>query len=176
MVIKVEMGEGVVSEAPNIITTVGCGSCVVVVLYDARRKVGGLAHVMLPEEYKDEGGRMKDEGKDKVSDSSLIPHPSPFMNASTAIPAILEEMLKKGCSRRNITAKIAGGAKMFSSYAEFPAGIGEQNVKSIRQLLERERIPLTGFDVGGRHGRSLEFYLDSGRVVVKAFGKEDREI
>ena len=65
---------------------------------------------------------------------------------------------------------------MFSTYAEFPAGIGEQNVKSIRRLLERERIPLIGFDVGGKHGRSVEFYLDSGRVVVKAFGREDREI
>ena len=65
---------------------------------------------------------------------------------------------------------------MFASYAEFPAGIGEQNVKNVRQMLVNQAIPLTGFDVGGKHGRSVEFYLDSGRVVVKAFSKEDREI
>ena len=176
MIIKVEMGEGAVSESPNIITTVGCGSCVVLALYDARRKIGGLAHVMLPEKIKNTEFRTQNsEGKHS---GFLIPA-SGFIDcqfASTAIPALLEEMRKRGCSRQNITAKIVGGARMFSSYAEFPAGIGEQNVAAVRRALEKEGMSLVGWDTGGQHGRSVEFYLDSGRVVVKSFGRENREI
>ncbi len=30
------------------LTTIGLGSCVAIVLYDAQARVGGLAHVLLP--------------------------------------------------------------------------------------------------------------------------------
>jgi len=42
--------------------------------------------------------------------------------------------------------------------------------------LRRERIPLIGEDVGGHHGRTVKFELNSGRLLVKAIGKTDREI
>ena len=34
--------------ARGTITTIGLGSCVAIVLYDAAARVGGLAHVLLP--------------------------------------------------------------------------------------------------------------------------------
>ena len=52
----------------------------------------------------------------------------------------------------------------------------EQNILSIRHILRGEQIPLVGEDTGGHHGRSVEFHLDSGRVIVTAIGKEDREV
>lgn len=65
---------------------------------------------------------------------------------------------------------------MFSSYSGVIAGIEEQNVTSVKNILKSEQIPLAGMDTGGRHGRGVEFYLSSGRVVVKAFEREDKEI
>ena len=34
--------------AEDVLVTVGLGSCVAIVLYDAEARVGGLAHVLLP--------------------------------------------------------------------------------------------------------------------------------
>ena len=65
---------------------------------------------------------------------------------------------------------------MFSCYEDTHTGIGEQNITSIRRILRRERIPLIGEDTGGHHGRSVEFHLDSGKVIVTAIGKPEKEI
>lgn len=65
---------------------------------------------------------------------------------------------------------------MFPSYSASSAGIGKQIVERVMDVLKREGIPVAGRDTGGRHGRNVEFHLDSGRVVVTAFGMEDREI
>ena len=170
MIIKIGMGEGIVAEAPHIIESVGIGSCVAVTLYDLMRKAGGLAHIKLPQLISDCRFQISD-----LNSAILTPH-SAFEFADTAIPALLEELRKKGCSRQNIVAKIAGGAKMFPSYSIADAGIGEQIVRRVRHLLKKEGIPLKGRETGGSHGRSVEFYLETGKVVVKAFEREEKEI
>ena len=65
---------------------------------------------------------------------------------------------------------------MFPSYSDTSMGIGEQNIVSIRRLLEKEHIPIVGLDVGGNHGRNVEFRLESGRIIVTALGKEDKDL
>lgn len=166
-ILKVGMGEGIAAESPHIIKTEGCGSCVILTLYDAQRNVGAMAHIMLPSATKDASFKMQDA----TCNPQLV-----FQFADTAVPALLEEMLKRGCSRKNIIAKIAGGARMFPSYSGSSAGIGEQNVRSVRMHLEKDRISINGFDTGGSHGRNVMFYLDTGRMVVSGIGMHDREI
>lgn len=163
MFITVGMGEGAVAEAPHIIKAIGCGSCVILILYEWRRKVGGLAHIMLP-------------GKAALARGPAPDVEDAFQYADTAIYSLLEEMRKIGASRKDIVARMAGGAEMFPSYSVADAGIGRRNVESVRDILRREGIHLAGWDTGGRHGRNVEFHLDSGKVVVTAFGKADKEI
>lgn len=105
-----------------------------------------------------------------TNDYSLV-----YQCSVTALPAMLEEMRRLGCQRQNIIARIAGGTRMFPSYA-CPVGIGEQNIRSVMSSLEEHGIPLKGRDTGGSHGRSVVFHLESGRVVVKGFEKDDKEI
>ena len=50
--IKVGMADLNLCQAPDAITTLGLGSCVGVVLYDANTKIAGLVHVMLPDSTK----------------------------------------------------------------------------------------------------------------------------
>jgi chemotaxis protein CheD len=185
MIIQVRMGEGVVMESPHIIKSVGLGSCAAVTLYDTRRRIGGLAHIMLPEAIKREDEKMKrqklrrceDEKNLNFSTSDFLHlSSSTYQYADTAIPALLEVMRKRGTDIQDIVAKAVGGARMFSHYEGLGAGIGEQNIMSVRELLKKKRIPLIREDTGGNHGRSVEFYLYSGRVVIKAVEKEDREI
>lgn len=164
MIINVEMGEGAVSKSPDVILSQGVGSCVVLTLYDAKTNIGGLAHIMMPLSVAQD---FSPPVKAKASGYSF---------ADTAIPALLDEMIKIGASGHGIYAKIIGGAKMFSSYADIKSCIGEENIREVKRILRKHKTPLAGFDIGGGHGRNVEFHLDSGRVVVKAFGKEDREI
>lgn len=164
---RIEMGEGVIAEAPHVIVSQGIGSCVVVALYDTKLKVGGLAHIALPD------SRMR--GTVRGSKSQCTGYTMPYQCADTAIAALLEGLGNRGSSRSNIVARMAGGARMFPSYSDTSTGIGEQNIVSIMRLLEKEHIPIMGLDVGGNHGRNVEFCLDSGRIIVTALEKEDKE-
>jgi len=152
------MGEGVITEAPHRVSSLGLGSCVVVTLYNTQRQIGGMAHIMLPDSSNTNG------------------HHTPYQCADTAIDTLLKKLHEEGVSPNKIVAKMVGGARMFSTYNGSDPGIGQQNIAAIKHLLKERGIALTGQDVGGYHGRNAEFYLDSGRVMVKAFGKEDKEI
>ena len=48
-VIKVGMADLNVCKAPDMITTLGLGSCIGIAVYDPVTKVGGRAHIMLPD-------------------------------------------------------------------------------------------------------------------------------
>ena len=156
--IKVGMGEGAVTSTPRIISSTGIGSCVVVTLYDSSKQVGGLAHIMLPDSDGINGRR------------------PPFHCADTAINTLLNRLQIKGVVRENLVAKMIGGARMFADNNSSSQGIGQQNTTSIRQILGRERVQLVREDTGGGYGRSVEFHLNSGKVTIRAVGREDREL
>ncbi|OGP49697.1 MAG: hypothetical protein A2Y79_05265 [Deltaproteobacteria bacterium RBG_13_43_22] len=205
------VGEGVVSRSPAVFSSVGLGSCVVVTLYDTKRGIGGLAHIMLPGNRRrttnplgDERGRETSEEKRIKSqrfETSLPEVTSTFLSsrggsglngpatagdhtslkdvyhyADTAVVALLKEMIKKGACLPDMVAKIAGGAKMFADGEHYEKSIGGRNVKSIKQILKNEQIPIVGEDTGADHGRNVDFHLDSGRVMVSTLGGRDREI
>lgn len=156
-VIEIGMGDGVIAMAPHIVWSKGLGSCVLVTLYDMQRKIGASAHIMLP-------------------NSESLNGRTPYQCADTAIAAMLEGLQGKGTRLQDMVAKMAGGARMFSDYEDRDQGIGAQNITSIRQILSKEGIPLIGEDTGGSYGRSIEFHLDSGRLIVRAIGKKEKEI
>lgn len=150
--ITVGMAEYRVSNDPeDVLCILGLGSCVGVCLYDPVRRIGGMVHVLLPEH---------------------IPGQSnPFKFADTAVPALLSAVEKIGASRKNIIAKISGGAKMFSG-ADTLFDIGKRNADAVREALKSLGIPLKGEDIGGNRGRSIFFYVADGKLEVKALGKD----
>lgn len=150
--VTVGMAEYRVSNDPeDILCVLGLGSCIGVCLYDPVRRIGGMVHVLLPEH---------------------IPGQSnPFKFADTAVPALLAEVEKAGASRRNIIAKISGGAKMFSG-ADTLFDIGKRNADAVREALKNLGIPLKGEDIGGNRGRSIFFYIVDGKLEVRALGKD----
>ena len=196
--IEIGMGQGVVTRSTQIISSMGLTSCVVVALYDRKRKIGGLAHIMLPDssdmngvvrksgswnaiaaEYEGKEKKVERSRPTKVKDcrcSDTAARVADYRCADTAIAALLQGLRENGSMRLDIVAKLAGGARMFNSCEEDVPGIGEQNIASTRMILLREEIPVMGSDLGGRHGRSVEFHLDSGRMIVRAIGREDKEI
>jgi len=210
--IMIIVGEGVVSRAPTVFSSVGLGSCVVIILYDAKRCIGGLAHIMLPgkrqrtlnpvdtergrrearEEKRAKGmrhetflpesssiflsGRRSGCLEEQVSAGDHTSLKEVYHYADTAIEALVQEMRNKGATPADIVAKIIGGAKMFADGEHYEKSMGGRNVKSIKQFLNRERIPIIGEDTGGSHGRNVDFHLDSGRVIISTVDGRNKEI
>jgi len=50
--------------------------------------------------------------------------------------------------------------------------IGEKNIETTKRMLEEKKIPLVAQDVSGSTGRVIDFFLEDGRLKVKAAGKE----
>ncbi len=153
------IGRWGVAAAPSRLRTL-LGSCVGIALHDRIAKLGGLAHIVLP---------------DSRGDAA---NPGKF--ADTAIPALIEELDRclQGKSRGRLTARIAGGACMFQTAGASgqALNIGEMNIVAVERILGSLRIPIVARDVGGEAGRRLTFNLATGVVTIRVPGGEDYEI
>lgn len=157
--IKVGMADLKICLAPNSITTLGLGSCVGVAIRDKVNKVGGLAHVMLP-------------------DSTAISNNSNIAKfADTGIAELVRLMEKAGAKRSNMVAKIAGGAQMFSFQNKSDlVRVGEKNVVASKAKLKELGIPILAEDTGNSYGRTVIFYPETGDFIIRAVGKPERII
>jgi chemotaxis protein CheD len=133
----------------DVLVTVGLGSCVAILLHDAQARVGGLAHVLLP------------------SPALARKDTNPAKFPQTALPRLLELMGQHGSSTRRVTARLVGGASMFSGLAQ-PGTIqmGERNVVACRQVLYDHGLALTGQATGGDFGRTVKLWVSDGRVQI----------
>lgn len=147
-IITVGIGELAISATPDILKTI-LGSCIGVALYSPKDRIGGLIHIMLP---KLTNGDMN---MAKYADSGIQ-----MMIAS------LED--KFGLKRRNLIARIAGGANMFSfKKTAIPMfDIGTNNIVAVKNCLNQFEIPIIEEDVGANYGRRVEFFLESGKMVI----------
>ncbi len=159
---KVRIAEWAVAAAPDRIVTIGLGSCVAIVLYDERSKIGGLAHVLLP----------------AAPGAQDVRYPGKF--PTTAVPLLLGEMRARGasCAAGAITARLVGGASLFSGLLtpEGAGNIGERNVQASRDALKALRVRVVGEMVGGAFGRSVYFDVGTGRVNVRSMRGGDGEL
>lgn len=148
--IVVKIADYKIASSPAILTTYGLGSCLAVALYDPETKTGGMGHIMLPS-----GIGAKASG-----------NPKKF--ADLCITEMFRELEINGCRTNNIVAKIAGGASMFDLPYIENFRIGDRNRASVVSELLKRGIPLIGEDTGGKYGRSVEFHIDDGRMIVKS--------
>jgi len=139
---------------PGSIMTIGLGSCIGIALYDSINKVAGLAHIMLPDS------------------TQFKNNANPMKFADLAIPMLIEKMEKQGCNKRNLTAKIAGGASMFNfSDKSIISDIGKRNGEAVKKTLKDEAIRILAEEIGGNKGRTMILQANDGRVVLKVVGQ-----
>jgi chemotaxis protein CheD len=82
---------------------------------------------------------------------------------------MLEAMLALGAQRNRIIAKIVGGACMFeSSMFDSAMNIGRRNSEAVKEILSEEKIPIIGEDVGNNYGRTMQFDVATGRVLIRS--------
>lgn len=95
----------------------------------------------------------------------------PGKYADTAIRALLRRMVENGASYTDVEAKIAGGSDMFE-FESFGDGVGQRNVDAATAELEKLGVPVIDQDVGGKHGRTVEFTPGSGKLIVRTANGE----
>ena len=149
----IRMGEVSVAQDGAELRTL-LGSCIGLALYDRRQKIGGLAHIVLPQSR----GNTDRPGK--------------FVD--TAIPELIRKMEELGSGKLRIVAKMAGGASMFSTTVA--ANIGLQNIEACESILKSMNIPILARDCGGSQGRRMSLKTGDGTVVIEVVGQDPVEL
>ena len=153
-VVKVGMADLNICKSPDVITALGLGSCIGIAVYDSVTKVGGLAHIMLPDST-------------KIKNNTNI---AKF--ADTGIEELIRRVVAAGASKSRLVAKIAGGAKMFEVSGLSDVGnIGARNAEASKAKLKELGIPLLAEDTGLNYGRTVELHCDTGEFYIKSVGK-----
>ena len=142
-----------VVKTPDTVRTV-LGSCIGIALYDRAAKVGGLAHVILPNSSEGRG--------------------DPAKFADTAVDLLLEKLIDAGGEKKYITAKIVGGAAMFGK--QEAGGLGQRNAEAVQERLKHHAIRLTACVIGGTKGRKIRLDAQNGEVEVIRIGEEPETI
>ncbi len=155
----VRVADAQVAREDGVLVTLGLGSCVAILLYDAAARVGGMAHILLP------------------SATLSRDQSNPARFPETAVPHLLRAMTAKGALVDRIRARLVGGASMFANLsAPGVALMGERNVLACRDALKQAGIPLVAEDTGKDYGRSVWFYVCDGRVEIRSVAHGNREL
>lgn len=159
-IFEVQMADlQVVSTSPGVLITRGLGSCLGITFYDPVTKLGGMAHAMLPDIEKARSRSNK------------------YRFVNSCINELLQEFEKRGCPRNRVVVKLFGGAHMFSFInADSVLNVGQKNIEMALALLKELGLKIAGQEVGGNFGRTIEFNLESGKVLVKTISWGEKEV
>ncbi len=158
-IIKVGMADLNICKSPDGITTLGLGSCVGIAIRDPIAKVGGLAHIMLPDST-------------QIANNSNIPK-----FADTGIEELVRQIVAIGGMKSRFEAKIAGGAQMFAFQNKSDmVRVGERNIEASKKKLKELGIPLLAEDTGLNYGRTVVFYPETGEFLIRSAGKPEKKI
>jgi len=160
-IVKVGMADLKIAFYPQVLVTLGLGSCVGLVLYDEKIRIGGMAHIMLP------SSKIVTTGN--VNEAKF---------ADTAIEKLLFLLKESGVDMLNLKAKIAGGAQMFANKngASDMLKIGQKNADQVLQILNEKKIKVLAQDTGGNYGRTIELHTETGNLLIKTIGHGVKQI
>ncbi|THB71054.1 MAG: chemotaxis protein CheD [Desulfovibrio sp.] len=150
------VGEYGISRTPGTeIKTFALGSCIAVLLYDLKTKIGGMAHIALPH-------------------SSINPDRAqilPGYFSDTGVPALINSICSASgkANGKGLLVKLAGGANMMTTHTAF--NIGERNLTAIRNDLDGKGLVAMAEDVGGAISRTVTLDVDTGKVMIHSPGR-----
>lgn len=147
----------VTSDPDETLVCLGLGSCVALCLHDRVAKIGGMAHMVLPDST---AGR---------------PGNSPAKFVDLAVPALIDRVIAAGAKRSRLNVALAGGASMLAGSAlAQQILVGERNIQAAREALTSRRFQAHGEDTGGSRGRTVRLHIGSGTVTVAHAGDQER--
>ncbi|HDZ18679.1 MAG TPA: chemotaxis protein CheD [archaeon] len=129
----------------------GLGSCIALIMFDDRNKMGGMSHILLPSSK-----RAKNIG---------FPH----KYADLSVKCLTYELISKGAHLKNINAIIIGGSRIFDNMV---FEIGRDNVKTVKKHLTKFNIKIVKEETGGSKGRTVIYEPFNNNLVLVKFTSE----
>ncbi len=142
-VIDVSTGSVKVGRAGVMLRSSAIGSCVVIAAYDSRKKVGAIAHIMLP-------GR-----------APKVAYVKTTRYAADAIDEMICRMSRLGSSRNDIEVCIVGGANVLKKQDDT---ICKDNTESVTKLLGEKHIPVRAMVLGGTERKAVSLDVGTGSI------------
>jgi chemotaxis protein CheD len=146
----IDVGQlGVCNDPETVIVTYALGSCIGVALWDPVVRVGGLAHVQLP-------------------DSALDPAKSmvrPGVFADSAVAELLRRLATLGAVASRCHVHVAGGAQLMGDAWLYD--IGRKNRLAVLAALRSYGLAPVTDDTGGREPRTVYLEVGAGLFHVR---------
>lgn len=143
-------GQTYATQSPRQITTI-VGSCVAMLLWSSRFRIGGATHYLLPEWNR--------EGEPSARYGDI------------ALASLLKHMLDLGASIFDLQAYIYGGASILESLQGLSGKLGHKNVEVAKEWLRKyPQIRLYDHHTGGKRGRKIIFDTFEGTTTLYEIG------
>jgi chemotaxis protein CheD len=144
---SIHIGEYYATNVPTIIYTL-LGSCVAVCLYDRKKRIGGMNHILLP----------GNASMDSFNDCARY--------GRNAMELLIARIINLGGKKEFLTSKVFGGANLLPSIP-YERCVGKKNVFFVLNFLADASIPVLSQDVGGNDSRKIFFHTDTGDVYLR---------
>ena len=154
-IIDVSTGEVRTSRRKVILRSSAIGSCVAVAAYDSEKKVGALAHVMLPGSAPRKAGL----GRTKY--------------AVDAVKELLKRMAWRGTNKADIEVVLVGGGNVLRKKDDT---ICRENIESVVEVLAQNQIPIQAQSVGGTTRRSVTLDVETGQIFCSQGDMNEKEL
>jgi chemotaxis protein CheD len=139
-----QIGDVVVQKAPNRLKT-ELGSCVAVIIYHEKLKIGGMTHIMLPKSKETKDTRFAD----------------------SAIEELIAKLKSYNVKLSEAKCYVYGGARVLQN--QIP--INFMNLAQVNRELEKHKLNIVEVDIGGETNRSIELDLNTGKISIKRLEK-----
>jgi chemotaxis protein CheD len=125
------------------------GSCVAICVWHPKHRIGGMSHCLLPS-----------RGEDRTDELS-----GRYIDETFEI--FFHEMVRYGTVRSDYQIKVFGGGNMFELREKGGITVGDRNLQTMRDILEKNNMKITAEHVGGKGHRNVIFELWSGDCWVR---------
>jgi chemotaxis protein CheD len=149
---EVPTGEVRVGPAGATLVVSALGSCIAVVAFDLARKVGGIAHVMLPGQA--------------APAKAAVRH----RYAVDAVNELLAQLSSLGSTPGDLTICLAGGANVLEREEDL---ICARNIASVTEVVSEKGLAVVARSLGGTRRRRIK--LDVARGCVQCRVGDDGE-
>lgn len=141
-VIYVSTGEVKVAAGEAILRAVAIGSCIVVAALDSKKRIGAMAHVMLP-------GKAPRQFLEKTK------------YAFDAIEKMLDQMLEAGSNPNDIEVCLVGAGNVLEKENDT---ICDANIESVTGILKEKNIPVKASVLGGTERKGVILDTETGII------------
>ncbi|MEM9171455.1 MAG: chemoreceptor glutamine deamidase CheD [Pseudomonadota bacterium] len=148
---KIAPGEYFITKTGEYITTV-LGSCISACIRDPQTGIGGMNHFMLPGDNNTKTSKL--HGINTLATRYGV----------VAMKTLIHDVIEHGACRDRLELKLFGGGAVLEMQVN---SIGDRNIAFARRFAASEGLQIVSEDMGGRFARKVNYFPQTGRVMVK---------